>query len=79
MDTKSVLIAFTQVLPEYFLEGATIELGDLGYFQTSMQSNGAVTAEEFTSDMIKGFSVSYRATSKVKEQYKNVKYTKLTP
>lgn len=77
LDTQSVLIAFTKVMPEYFIEGATVELGDLGYFQTTMQSNGVETAEEFTSSLIKGFSVRYRASSKVRNAYKMVKYTKV--
>lgn len=77
LDTQSVLIAFTKVLPEYFIEGASVQLGDLGYFQASLKSHGAETPEDFTASLIKGFSVSYRSSSKVKDQYKMVKYTKM--
>ena len=77
LDTQSVLIAFTKVLPEYFVEGATVQLGDLGFFQTTLRSHGSEIEEEFTSSLIKGFSVSYRSSPKVKQQYKLVKYQKV--
>jgi predicted histone-like DNA-binding protein len=77
LDTQSVLIAFTKVLPEYFIEGATVQLGDLGFFQTTLRSHGSETEEDFTTDLIKGFGVSYRSSTKVKNQYKMVKYTKV--
>ena len=79
LDTKSVLIAFTQVLPEYFLKGASIDLGDLGYFQASIKSNGAETIEDFASALIKNFKVSYHPSSEVKAKFKTVKYTKVLP
>lgn len=77
IDTQTTLIALTKVLPEFFIEGATVELGDFGYFQTTMQSNGVENTEDFTANQIKGFSVRYRASNKVKEQCRLVKYTKV--
>jgi len=77
LDTKSVLIAFTQVLPEYFLKGSSIDIGDLGYFQATIKSNGADTEEDFTSDLIKTFKVSYHPSSEVKDKFKAVKYIKV--
>lgn len=77
LDTQSVLIAFAKVLPEYFIEGATVQLGDLGLLQTTMRSGGSETEEDFTTDLIKGFSVRYRASTKGKHQYNMVKYTKV--
>lgn len=77
LDTQSVLIAFTKVLPEYFIEGATVQLGDMGFFQTTLRSNGAEVEEDFNSNLIKGFSVSYRSSPRMKQQYKMVKYQKV--
>lgn len=77
LDTKSVLIAFTEVLPEYFLRGASIQLGDLGYFQATIKSNGAENEEDFASNMIKNFKVGYHPSSEVKHSFKSVKYTKV--
>jgi predicted histone-like DNA-binding protein len=77
LDTKSVLIAFTKVLPEFFLKGASIDMGDLGYFQATIKSGGAEVAEDFISDMIKNFKVSYHPSPEVKDKFKTVKYTKV--
>lgn len=77
LDTQSVLIAFTKVLPEYFVQGATIELGDLGYFHCSVRSEGAPSIKDFTAHLIKGFSINYRPSAKVKKQCKSVKYRKV--
>jgi len=77
LDIKAVLITLTKVLPEYFIEGATVNMGDLGYFQTTLRSNGADNEDDFSSDLIKGFSVNYNESSQVKEKYKTVKYNKV--
>ena len=76
LDTKSVLIAFTKVLPEYLVDGATVELGDLGRLMVTLSSSGADAPEDFKSDMIKGNKVSYQMSTEVKKVMKAAEYEK---
>ncbi|MBS2099724.1 HU family DNA-binding protein [Carboxylicivirga linearis] len=77
LDTKSVLIAFTKVLPEYLVDGATVELGDLGRLMVTLSSSGADTPEDFKSDLIKGNKVSYQMSTEVKKVMKAAEYEKI--
>jgi len=77
LDTQTALLALSQVLPEYFAKGATVHLGDLGLFQTTINSKAAESPEEFTTDLIKGISVRYRAGVKVKRRYEQVEFKKV--
>nr|WP_319399608.1 hypothetical protein [uncultured Carboxylicivirga sp.] len=77
LDTKAVLIAFTKVIPEYWVEGATVELGDLGRFMVTLNSNGADTPEDFKSDLVKGNNVRYQMSTEVKKVMKSAEYSKV--
>lgn len=77
LDTQTVLVAFTKVLPEFLKQGATVELGDLGRLMVNISSGGADTEEDFTDDQIKSNKISYQPSIKVKEVMKAVKYEKI--
>ncbi len=77
LDTESVLNAFVRVLPEYFVEGATIELGELGRLQVNISTSGADTPEDFNSDLIKGVNVRYQAGTSIKKTLKQVEFKKV--
>ncbi|TRX72444.1 HU family DNA-binding protein [Carboxylicivirga sp. M1479] len=77
LDTETVLVAFTRILPEFLTEGATVELGNLGYLRVSLSSEGVEIEEDFQSKHIKGNKVRFQPSVKVKDAMKNVKYTKV--
>ena len=77
LDTQSVLIAFSKILPEFLADGATVELGDLGYLRVDISSSGADTEEDFDKALIKGNKISYQPSSKVKKVMKQVDYTRV--
>ncbi len=77
LDTESVLLALTHVLPEYLSTGATVELGDFGRLMVNISSNGTDTEEEFSKDLIKSNKISYQPSTKVKKVMKDVTYKKV--
>ncbi len=77
LDTESVLLALTRVLPEYLSNGATVELGDFGRLMVNINSNGADTQEDFKKELIKSNKISYQPSTKVKKVMKSVEYTKI--
>ena len=77
LDTKSVLLALTHVLPEYLVLGASTELGDLGQLMVNISSEGADTEEDFDKELIKGCKISYFPSAKVKKMLLAVTYEKV--
>jgi len=76
LDTQTALLTFAKIIPEFLIEGATVELGDLGRLQVSISSEGADTEEDFNKEMVKSCKVSYRPSVQVKETLAAVKFEK---
>lgn len=58
-DIVGLLTIAVNCLRELLLEGKRVELGDLGTFQTSLKTKGAVLAEDFTAANIKEVNVRW--------------------
>ena len=54
-----VLIKAVRCMREQLLAGNKVRLGDLGAFSVSLQSKGAETAKEFTSELITAVNVNW--------------------
>ena len=76
IDTMAVLESLIQVIPEYLLEGRTIKLGEFGTFRLTISSDGADTAESFTSSMIKKVKLNFRPGKLISDALKTISYEK---
>ena len=56
---KGILTDAVACLREMMLDGNSVELGDLGRFHVELNTKGATTPEEFTTDNIKAVNVRW--------------------
>ena len=75
-DTQAVLSALTELLVEYLADGKIVRFGDFGSFRVSLSSEGAETADKFTSSLVKGSKVNFRPGVDLKEMQNNLKFEK---
>ena len=59
-DIAAVLAKAVSCLKELILEGNSVTLGDMGTFGPSLNTKGAVTTEDFTTDNITRVNVLWR-------------------
>ena len=59
-DIVSILTTAVSCLRELLLEGKRVKLGDLGDFQPRLQTEGAVTTDDFSAKNIKAVNVSWK-------------------
>jgi len=76
-DIRAVLYALVDEAVDDLSEGRIIRLGDLGSLRITLSSEGTATAEELTSDAIKGASVIFTPGSKIKEMLATAKFLKV--
>lgn len=75
-DTLAVLDSLIQQLVKELEAGRIVRLGDFGSFQISISSEGAETADQFTSSMIKGSRIIFRPGSDLRDMLATVTYHK---
>ena len=59
-DVYAVLVALEDVIAEALQNGEIVRLGDLCTLQVSLSGKGAMTEEEYTTDLIKKSRVNFR-------------------
>jgi len=59
-DVYAVLVALEDVIAEALQNGEIVRLGDLCTLQVSLSGKGAMTEEEYTTDLIKKSKVNFR-------------------
>ena len=75
-DVLAVLNDLTKVLAKHLSEGRIVRFGDFGSFSISLSSEGAETAEQFNSSMIKGAKIAFRPGIDLKEMLAIMKFEK---
>ncbi len=65
-DVKAVLSALEEHIVSQLYNGASVRLGDLGSFRASLNSEGVVNPEEFTSAHIKRVKVIFTPSTAIK-------------
>lgn len=75
-DIRGVIIALENVIQDSLANGKIIRLDKLGSFYPSLSSNGAATAEEFDSSLIKGAKVNYRPGKRISNALKTATFKK---
>ena len=76
-DVKLVLDGVIHVLKQKLPEGQTVQVGDLGYFQASLGSQGAATEKEFSANLIKRRRILFRPGKllvQLSENFKTERY-----
>ena len=59
-DVYAVLVAMEDVIIDALKSGEIVRLGDLGTFQISISSKGAVTEEDYSDALIKKARINFR-------------------
>jgi predicted histone-like DNA-binding protein len=75
-DTLAVLDSLVQQLTKELEEGRIVRLGDFGSFQLSISSEGADTADKFSSSLIKKSKILFRPGIDLRNMLATVSYTK---
>lgn len=76
LDTELSLKALVEILPEFLMQGATVELGDLGSLFVNLKSDGSVSENDFDKNLIKGNKIIFRPAINMRKQMKQVEYEK---
>lgn len=72
----AVLEAFAGIVPRELANGNIVQLGDMGTFWTTLRSNGAATAEEFTRFNITEAKVHFRQGTEFRRKFNNLEFRK---
>ncbi len=75
---ENVLITLSECMREEFLNGNSVNLGDLGKFYISLRNDGTDTAEKFTSDNIKDVEIKWKPGPNFKTLRKNARFEQTT-
>lgn len=78
-DVMAVITATIDYLMDDLKAGHSVNLGELGTFRIMINSKGAVTADDFTSDLIKSAHVRYFPSKKIKNIYSELAFKKVPP
>ncbi len=77
IDTMAVLEALVQILPDYLTEGRSVKLGDFGTFRLTLSSEGAETAEAFSSALIKKANLKFRPGKLIRDALSTISFEKV--
>ena len=77
-DTMAVIESLLQLIPRHVALGDIVKLGAFGSFSVRLSSNGAATAEDFTSSLIKGLKIRFRPGKEINNQLDDVTFEKTT-
>jgi predicted histone-like DNA-binding protein len=75
-DTLAVLDSLIQQLVKELEAGRIVRLGDFGSFQLSLSSEGAESAEKFSSSYIKKSRIIFRPGVDLRDMLATVSYSK---
>lgn len=61
-----------EAIPNYLSLGLTVQLGDLGYFKCTIQSEGDEDPDKVTVDSIKNIALKFVPGKEIREQVRNL-------
>ncbi len=77
-DVMASLEAFIDLIPERLIQGYIVRLGDFGSFNITLSSEGAATADKFTTAMIKGNNLNFRPGKIVEKVLSTADYKRIS-
>ncbi|MDR0559826.1 MAG: HU family DNA-binding protein [Prevotellaceae bacterium] len=75
-DVLAVLNDLTKILKRHLENGEIVRFGDFGSFQVALTSEGAETAEQFVTSLIKGGKIIFRPGVDLRDMLATLKYEK---
>lgn len=79
-DILAVLAAFVDDIRDRLQAGQIVELGELGHMQLSvLNRGGALSAEEWTPDLIKKAKIIFRPSTALKQIAQTTSFTRWSP
>ena len=76
-DVYAVLVALEDVIAEALQNGEIVRLGELCTLQVSLSGKGAMTEEEYTTDLIKKSKVNFRPGLVLSNALAGLNFTKV--
>jgi predicted histone-like DNA-binding protein len=76
-DVFGVLEAFTNYIPQLLSDNFSVELGDLGTFSLHISAEGSEVPEKVSRHKIKGVTMAFRPSPRVKRDLKYLKFKKI--
>ena len=76
-DVLNVLRGLIKKINEHLSDGDIVSLGEFGKFQYQLSSNGADTADEFTSANIRKVKVQFRPGKMIRQVIPNLKFERV--
>ena len=76
-DIRAVIYATVDVMIDELSEGRIVRLGDLGDLRVSISSEGLATAEEVSSNSVRGSKVIFRPGKMIRNMLKTLTFKKL--
>ena len=76
-DVYAVLVALEDVIAEALQNGEIVRLGDLCTLQVSLSGKGAMTEDEYTTDLIKKSKVNFRPGLVLSNALAGLNFTKV--
>lgn len=73
-DVSAVLISTVENMIDGLHEGLQVDFGELGKFRLQITSNGAVTAEKFTSANITGVNIQFVPGEDLKDVFTGMEF-----
>lgn len=74
-DIQGVLVSTVEVLLDHLREGNQVNFGELGKFRLQIQSNGAESAEKFTTAHISGVRIQFVPGEDLKDIFSGLTFT----
>ena len=76
-DVYAVLVALEDVVAEAIQNGEIVRLGDLCTLQVSLSGKGALSEEEYTTDLIKRAKINFRPGTVLANALASLSYSKV--
>ena len=76
-DVYAVLVALEDVIAEAIQNGEIVRLGDLCTLQVSLSGKGAMTEEEYTTDLIDRAKINFRPGTVLANALAGLSFTKV--
>ena len=75
-DVTATVEALLEIIPCHLVQGEIVRLGEFGTFSVTLSSDGAPTAEDFGSSLIKGLRLNFRPGKELKQMLAAARFEK---
>lgn len=76
-DATKLINGFFDEIPNYLMEGYSVQLGDMGTFRLSVSSGGTLNPDDYTTDKIKAIRVIFTPSIQLKDKLSNIEFERV--